>query len=801
MGHNLLSLHGLYYTTHGSWWEWAAPDNHFRQPYWGNMGGFLKCTERLSYLLSQGHHRCDVAMIYPVAPTEANLKGKESTETAFSVARDLYPHGLDFDFMDFQSLTRSQIVNKELHVSGEKYKVLVLPALSAVRFETVAKALDFYRAGGIVIAVGALPEASDRIGGNDSNLQAMVREMFGTTYSDSHDSLKVYSQKSSNGGTGIFIQRSAEVKNLIAGMIQPDFKVLSGETVPGLMHRKIGNRDLYFVYGLPKNTDCFFRVTGKAELWNPWNGSIRPLAVAAVSEAGTTLKLPLEKTEPQLIVFTPGKADVVQPAAASANPEILVIDKEWDFELKPTLDNHFGDYRLPAFNGKVGVEVWQMKFAEETASANNWQDPGMDDSQWATATVSYGPQFLKLGPLPAGPYFESLEAKLAALASLDVSQPVEINGRKYSWSPYEFSWRWGLKEDAGHQGYHGLKGAVNNELISFGNIDRSLKHMPDYPLKAETEGSVNYLWGNVLSPGEIQAKLRQSGRLPEKMYLNNSLIEAGKEMVALKTGNNPLLLKYTATGRGYLVFENSKAPLKGEKPVSLAPDWYLNPQIWPFVANATHPNQFGWYRFPAPPGMKSVYITSKSNPSVWVAGKERACNPGQLEKGRIADPGLTTWKVELPETMPTSAVVALRMEQWPGLSGGAAIPEPIVFETGKGKIQTGDLGENASLKTYSGGMKYGKTITLNAQQAKSKGIELNLGKVVASAEVMINGISVGARVTSPWIFDLTGKLKPGENRLEILVFNTLGNHYLTTPSQYIGRTGSGLIGPATVEFK
>ena len=52
MGHNLLSLHGLYYTTHGSRWEWAAPDNHFRQPYWENMGSFLECSERLSYLLS-----------------------------------------------------------------------------------------------------------------------------------------------------------------------------------------------------------------------------------------------------------------------------------------------------------------------------------------------------------------------------------------------------------------------------------------------------------------------------------------------------------------------------------------------------------------------------------------------------------------------------------------------------------------------------------------------------------------------------------------------------------------------------
>ncbi|HWS01443.1 MAG TPA: glycosyl hydrolase, partial [Prolixibacteraceae bacterium] len=183
MGHNLLSLHGLYYTTHGSWWEWAAPDNHFRQPYWSGMGSFLKCSERLSYVLSQGHHRCDVAIIYPVSPTVAGLKGKESTETAFAIARDLYPGGIDFDFMDDESLYKSKVENEELLVSGEKYKVLILPALSAVQFETMTKALSFFRAGGIVFAVGALPEASNRIGGNDPKLQAICMEMFGTTFS------------------------------------------------------------------------------------------------------------------------------------------------------------------------------------------------------------------------------------------------------------------------------------------------------------------------------------------------------------------------------------------------------------------------------------------------------------------------------------------------------------------------------------------------------------------------------------------------------------------------------------------
>jgi hypothetical protein len=76
MGFNLLGIHGMYYSTHGGWWEWAPPDNTFRMPYWRHMKGFMECQQRLAYLLSQGHHRCDVAILYPVAPMQAGMDGK-----------------------------------------------------------------------------------------------------------------------------------------------------------------------------------------------------------------------------------------------------------------------------------------------------------------------------------------------------------------------------------------------------------------------------------------------------------------------------------------------------------------------------------------------------------------------------------------------------------------------------------------------------------------------------------------------------------------------------------------------------
>lgn len=800
MGHNLLSLHGLYYTTHGSWWEWAAPDNHWRQPYWANMTDFLKCSERLSYVLSQGHHRCDVAMIYPVAPVEANLKGKESVNNAFTIARDIYPAGIDFDFMDFESLDRCRIKDKELNVSGEKYKVLVLPAMSAVRYSTIEKALGFYRSGGIVLAVGALPEASDRVGGNDEQLQSMIGEMFGITGADVQDSTKTYSRKSAAGGTGIFIQNPLEVKNAIASLIQPDFKILSGNQASNILHRKLGTRDLYFVYGLPKGTVCSFRCSGKVELWNPWTGEVSPLKVSAVSETGTTISLPLEKNEPQLIVFSPGKSEIETAASLNKKPEELVIDNNWEFELKPTLDNKFGDYRLPEFDGKLGVEVWKMKFAPETAPNSGWQKPGFDDSNWGDASVSFGQQFWKLGPFPADVDLSGLEAKLKTIRLVDADQPEEIDGKKYFWKPYEFSWRWGLKDDAGHQGYHGMKGEVNNELISFGTIDQSRKHMPVYPLSAEPEGNVYYLWSKVMSPSKQKVEIKKGGLLPVSVWVNHNDFEVEKPEVGLQTGANPVLLKYKGVGRAFFVFTQKASDKKFERPVSLATDWYLNPAVLPFNCNPQQKGQFGWYRFDAPPGALSVFIPTVSKPEVWVSGKKVSCETGKLQAGRLADQNLPVWKIDFPKGKQESAVVAVRLEQTAGVYGGAAIPEPVVFECGKGTIQLGDLSENKSLQTYSGGMWYRKTITISAGQIKSKHTVLDLGKVVASAEVFVNGKSTGSKATSPWKFDLTGKLKSGENRVEILVYNTLGNHYLTTPSQYVGRINSGLIGPVKVEF-
>ena len=141
--------------------------------------------------------------------------------------------------------------------------------------------------------------------------------------------------------------------------------------------------------------------------------------------------------------------------------------------------------------------------------------------------------------------------------------------------------------------------------------------------------------------------------------------------------------------------------------------------------------------------------------------------------------------------------VLLRVEQERGCYGGAAFDEPIQLDCGAGEIALGDWSNNEGLLSYSGGAWYRKTVKLPA----AKSVTLDLGDLVSSAEVRVNGKPAGIRVAPPWTYDLTGLVRPGDNRIEVLVCSTLANHYLTIPTQYRGSTVAGLLGPVRLQVE
>lgn len=77
-------------------------------------------------------------------------------------------------------------------------------------------------------------------------------------------------------------------------------------------------------------------------------------------------------------------------------------------------------------------------------------------------------------------------------------------------------------------------------------------------------------------------------------------------------------------------------------------------------------------------------------------------------------------------------------------------------------------------------------------------VSLDLGRVRGTAEVRVGGVAAGVRVCSPYVFDLTGLVVPGDNAVEITVFGTLAPHLdATSPTHFVfaGQRVSGLFGP------
>ncbi len=391
-----------------------------------------------------------------------------------------------------------------------------------------------------------------------------------------------------------------------------------------------------------------------------------------------------------------------------------------------------------------------------------------------------------LGPVPADVAAAQLDAKLAALSAVDPLVPVTVSGKSFPWQPYDFSWRYGREEDLGHQGYHGLKRTVTDDFICLGKqVDglNETRHEPD--------GGRYYLWTSAtvaqatmaaicVSRGAPADKSHTSPVItPAAVYVNGAVVPNLAESVELKAGANPVLVRYDAGGRGHFVMRDQAvaAPAVREK---LAMRWYGDEGVIRFDVSAGV-QKAQWLRFLSAPGTASIRVQARGSVTAWMDGQPMlAKGDGRFVPGRPC---------------PHAAVIALRIKSETGCSGGAAVPEPVTVQTdGRGEMPLGDWSQMGILNNYSGGVRYRRNLTLTADEAKGA-VMLDLGQVAGTAEVHINGAPAGVRVAPPWKVDVTGLLKPGENKIEVLVYNTLANHYQTIPSRYRGEPVSGLIGP------
>ncbi|MBS7263108.1 MAG: hypothetical protein KIG36_05825 [Eubacteriales bacterium] len=698
-GQNLLSLHGLYYSMDASSWEWAPPCNHWHMPYWPELKETLAGTERLSWLLSQGEHVCDAAVYYPVAAAEADpTDGEQAVRSAFAAGEALYAGGIDFDFVDFTALEKAEITDGRLCIGGEAYRALILPGMKTVRDAAYRQMARFARLGGVVVLLGDLPEASDRIGRNDPELTKINEYMLKQAY-----------KIENNDFSGMV--------RLIEKNIPRD---MTGNEGCWYLHRRIGEEDVFLLYGGVPGARCRLRAVGE---------------VAAMDwKTGDIVGVASEKTENGVAVTAREGLNVflvsptVYPAARETEPaQTIGPEGEWHCRLEPTLDNAFGDYAYPPEKGLIGPEARRVRVrvTEEDCSGAD-----LDDADWES--VGWG----------EGRYFT-------------------LNGR-----PYRYSLQRGNLSDPGPQhSYHGLKGRVGDDVLCFGE---SVVTQAGSDRRYEGEGP--YVFETTVSTRRaVEAIVDCGAERPAEVRLDGKLVSDVENgvRVRLTEGRHRLTLRYERAGRTHFMLRTAPTPAHDRHTTS----WYRHPGLLTFDAFPDDIGKTCWMRLTAPPGMEKLLVD----------GFEAAYADGVPMKA--AEGGFVPEK-----PCPRPVRVALRFRLKNGSEDGAVLNGPIRFACGEGLIRSGDWSKGMGLDWYSGGVRYWRDVTLKAGLSTI----LDLKKVNASAVITVNGERIATLTSPPFRADITRAIREGQNRIEILVHNTLAPQMSSTPSVYVGETVSGM---------
>ena len=545
-GANLYDEHGLYYSARASTWEHAAPDPHWRQPYWRYYGVLSDWVARTSHLMSQGTHVVDVGVHYPVVSLLAGeppgTKGPDYN-LYMRISRAVFDAGIDNDIIDDDSILSGRIENGRLHVGENAYRALVFGTETTMRRAVIEKALALVQSGGIAVFSGALPTATTEGGRSDPRLAPLLARLSSLPSPPGEPAAEATIKKHADGGFAALIPSEVEkIPRLLSARMERDFLPRGSKIFA--THRRIGEVDVYLVQNsqdTPVTLDADFRAGGVPELWDPFTGEVGSVDRFERKTRVTTVGQQLDGNVARLIVFRPGEGrhrgtspgGLTQPDGLSRR-----LSEDWEFSVIPTRDNRWGEFRWPPSEELIGPEIRGFRFKEEVAQSGielGWHKADFDHAGWGTELYGTGPFWLAATVEPTDT--RVVESVLGSLDSVLDGATVSSTAKPTGWQPVKFSKTIGLARPTpwgGHSGYP--DGSVDQNFIDLAPGRKLLFTRLRSPksqrlgLRVELRNSAARLWvGGVEQPFEDAV-----GNLP--------LIE----------GENTVLLELPDGGRGML---------------------------------------------------------------------------------------------------------------------------------------------------------------------------------------------------------------------------------------------------------
>jgi hypothetical protein len=297
---------GTHYSRNTTWWDETPAFNAY-------LG-------RSAFLLQQGLFVADA--LYYRGDAIGQIEQRK-TEPA------LPAEGYDHDNINLDALLHRLTVHdgRLALPDGMSYRMLVLPANTAMTPEALTKIAGLLRAGAVIVG----PKPSGIAG---HVLDANVKKEFSATVD------QLWGDRLEDGK----IFRGDAKEALKTMKLQPDlaYTGLSDKGTIDWIHRRTGDTDIYFIaskWDPEEKISATFRVAGRQpELWDPVTGEIRNAHAFSQADGRTTVPLQFGPRGSVFVVFRKAISRSASGTAQTNYPaikELETLDGPWQVAFDP----------------------------------------------------------------------------------------------------------------------------------------------------------------------------------------------------------------------------------------------------------------------------------------------------------------------------------------------------------------------------------------------------------------------------------------------------------------------------------
>ncbi|HKF50619.1 MAG TPA: glycosyl hydrolase [Terracidiphilus sp.] len=270
------------------WAFYAAAVFNEHNPWFAVMPEITQYLTRVSWLLRQGKPANDVAILLPeddaqAAFTPGHVSVTDEMEKRISpeLMAAILDAGYSVDYIDAATIDKLGTV---------PYPILIIPPTDRIPLATYKRIEEFANTGH-VISVGKTPSlASGLLEQRDSvQIELISSYLF-----------------RSDVARGVSTSSLKDLPEALHSALQPDLDAIGQTAGLGFIHRRLENREVYFVANTsnqPLDAQIRFRTTRRhVEAWDPESGGIRDDVRV---DLGQRLPMHLDPYESRIFVLSP----------------------------------------------------------------------------------------------------------------------------------------------------------------------------------------------------------------------------------------------------------------------------------------------------------------------------------------------------------------------------------------------------------------------------------------------------------------------------------------------------------------